>query len=107
MSHVWDKMTDKIDKITNIFGQVDERMKLLGQDDDIYIAMVSSSCPSHLAPAIHLPKTDIQTLFGQQTIAHFWVNSFHNRMYLLSITYLTQIVKVLLPFHHKTRMLFR
>ena len=58
-AHVRGKMTDKIDKITNILGQDDERMGLLGQDDEIYIAMVSSSCPSHLAPTIHLPKTDL------------------------------------------------
>ena len=71
MPHVWSKITDKIDKITNILGQDDERMGLLGQDDDIHIAMVSSSCLSHLAPTIHLPKTDLYKLFGQQTIAHF------------------------------------
>ena len=47
MPHVRGKMTDKIDKITNILGQKEESMELLGQDDDIYIAMVSSSCPDY------------------------------------------------------------
>ena len=37
----WDlggKMTDKLDRITNILAQDDEHMGLLGQDDDIYTA---------------------------------------------------------------------
>ena len=94
MSHVWGKMTNKIDKITNILVQDVERMGLLHgarwrhTHGYGFVILPQSSCPDYI-PTENWPIKVIRTANNST----FWVNSFHNRIYVTVDRLLDSICK--------------